>query len=756
MIVHKYFHRSTFVLTFFLVFHVGTPLSGQINQRLQAPVSWDGKMLKFPWAGGLNAPQFSEIDLDGDQKKDLFIFDRIGNVSLTFLNKGGVGESDYQFAPAYQKSFPTMKNFVLLRDYNGDGLEDVFCYSLEPGVSGFSVFTTQKVGDDYSFLPFQFNFSPNVMPFDPGNGIHTNLYVAPTDYPALADVDADGDLDVLTFDLGGTVVYYYSNQSIEMGYGQDSLIFVLADDCWGRFKESGISAEVKLSDNPDECAEGLKTGGGIRHSGSTILAADISGNASLDLVLGDLFNQHLTLLNNAGTSVDAWMNSQDIAFPSYDLPVDMAVFNAAFYLDLNNDGKKDLVAAPNSINLIQDIEGTWLYENNSPDDTPDFSFEKNNFLTEDMIDVGTGANPAFADVNGDGLQDLVLGNFSYYKAGGAKDSRLALFINQGSASNPSFILENDNWLDFSLLSGSSYDFAPTFGDLDNDGDLDLLVGEQQGGLFFLENIAGPGNPMSFSQPQYPYQNIDKGQSTTPQIIDLNRDGLPDIVLGERNGFLTYFQNIGTPENPVFEPDASMAPNINKLGGVDTRGVDPTQGYSAPCFVDFEGVYMLFCGSVEGGIFRYSNIDGNLDGNFTLETKGFGDIRDGARTHPAIADINDNGLLDLIVGNFRGGVSLYETLYQVDGSVNLASVETHPMEMVVFPNPAGVSFQVHMKSGEIFPGDRWDLIDPLGKVLKSGTVQDTPLKIDVKEVPVGHYYFRVITGSGIATTQVFVQ
>lgn len=50
---------------------------------------------KFPWAGGLNAAQFGEVDLNLDGIKDLVVFERHGNRILTFLNGGQSGTIDY-------------------------------------------------------------------------------------------------------------------------------------------------------------------------------------------------------------------------------------------------------------------------------------------------------------------------------------------------------------------------------------------------------------------------------------------------------------------------------------------------------------------------------------------------------------------------------------------------------------------------------------------------------------------------------------
>lgn len=77
----------------------------------------------MPWAGGLNATQFNTIDLNADGKDDLAIFDRTAERVITFLQ----GNSTYHYAPGFEIFFPEgLTNWMLLRDYNGDGRKDIF------------------------------------------------------------------------------------------------------------------------------------------------------------------------------------------------------------------------------------------------------------------------------------------------------------------------------------------------------------------------------------------------------------------------------------------------------------------------------------------------------------------------------------------------------------------------------------------------------------------------------------------------------
>ncbi|MCK6695489.1 MAG: hypothetical protein L6Q97_25725, partial [Thermoanaerobaculia bacterium] len=90
----------------FFVFYCFTSLhlpyaQTQMFQRLDFPVVQNGKTLEYAFAGGMNAPQLSEADLNNDQIPDLVVFDRAGDVFLTFLNEGTPGERSYRFAPEF-------------------------------------------------------------------------------------------------------------------------------------------------------------------------------------------------------------------------------------------------------------------------------------------------------------------------------------------------------------------------------------------------------------------------------------------------------------------------------------------------------------------------------------------------------------------------------------------------------------------------------------------------------------------------------
>src|SRR5690606_26054989 len=99
----------------------------RFRQRTDIPVATPTRPLLNPWSGGLNTPQFSTIDLNKDGREDLFIFDRMLRKVYTYLAVQEGGQWRYTYAPEYEAMFPEeLENWVLLRDYNCDGLKDIF------------------------------------------------------------------------------------------------------------------------------------------------------------------------------------------------------------------------------------------------------------------------------------------------------------------------------------------------------------------------------------------------------------------------------------------------------------------------------------------------------------------------------------------------------------------------------------------------------------------------------------------------------
>ncbi|MCA6361867.1 MAG: T9SS type A sorting domain-containing protein [Bacteroidetes bacterium] len=673
-----------------------TPLAAQLtfNRVDTIPVVANSQLLPFPWAGGMNFCQFSEIDLDQDGTMDLFSFDRTGNKILTWVNNGTPNQSDYRFAPEYINRFPLLHDWVLLRDYNCDGKMDIFSYS----VAGFSVYkniSTLSSGLQFQMVSFLVytNLSPNSTNF------MSNLYVSAVDIPAIRDVDGDGDMDVLTFGIAGTTVEWHRNYSMETYGICDSLHYKLEDQCWGKFDENALNASITLGTTclpppiaPLDPAQTpvLRTGNNSRHAGSCIECINTNNDADLDLVIGDLTNPFMTYLRNGGTPAAAQMDLVDYVYPqSYS--VNIPLFPCGYHLDIDNDGKKDLIFAPNAPNTSENHTSVWLYKNTGDNDSVVSSFVESNFLQKDMIDLGEGATPTLHDYDGDGDFDLFVGNYGYFNSAGAYPSKIALFRNNGTNASPIYQLLTTDFAGINALNLNIVAMAPTFGDIDGDGDKDLIVGDVVGKIHFFRK--DPGQPDNFVLAGANYQGIDVGNFATPQLVDVDNDGKLDLLIGEQDGRVNYFRNTGTATAPQFTVITQF------LGGVTVNQVMFTTGYSTPFLFRENGASVLLVGSERGYLFRYDNIDNNLTGTFTLTDSVYIDRRFGSRIAPTGADINNDGVIDLIIGNYSGGLHAFwgDNNVSTGGEINNETVA-----FTLFPNPATAQVQMQTTATAVKP------------------------------------------------------
>jgi hypothetical protein len=571
-------------------------------------------------------------------------------------------------------------------------------------------------------------------------------------------VDHDGDLDILTFEPnGGSYVYFWSNKAIEQGVSLDSFYFENEDLCFGKFKESGVDQSIFLSDDEEQCASGFwDNEAEVRHDGSTITALDKNEDGLWDVLIGDLTSSNLVYLQNGGSLDNNWMTELDDHFPRSDVMVDINTFNAAYYLDVDHDGRKDIIASPNYRTAnSENFNSAWYYRDLSTSGEADFALQTENFLIDEMIDMGAGSNPAFTDYNADGLMDLVVGSIGFYDPLGTKAARLYLFENTGTLLQPQFKLVDMDYLNFSEFNSTSNNYAPTFGDMDNDGDHDLLIGDNKGLLYYLENTAGENQVYNFAAPVYDYMGIDIGENSKPQIIDLNRDGLNDIVIGERNGnpgpndlnyAINYFQNIGSEGNPMFDNIVENSPNNPVLGIVNTRDFGFSTPSTSPHFVYLpeEEDFILLCGSESGRIKEYNDIIENFDGEFVKSDDEFGGFFEGRRTSLALADIDGDGLLEVAIGNERGGIGLYNTPIVLDSSVPVEDILLGP-DISVFPNPATDFATIKM---EEFHGDRipYRMTNVFGQIIESGSIQSSETMIDLSRLQEGIYFLTINLGT----------
>jgi hypothetical protein len=593
----------------------------------------------------------------------------------------------YVFNPNGHTLFPTDLRYRLAAiDYNQDGKNDLFAY----GIGGVKVY--KNTGNSTTGL--QWTVSKNLL-YSDNWGTMLNLYVSSADIPAIVDVDLDGDIDILTYHISGEYLQYHKNLSQETYGHSDSLMFELKNECWGGFREDVNSNSVFLNDQTAPCQGGNVPNPQLKpnetekaHAGSTVLALDMDGNGVKDLLLGDVAYPSINFLTNGGTTVNSnsLMISANPNFPANSTPVSMQLFPAAFWVDVDFDSKKDLLVAPNAKNVSENETSVLKYKNTLSNTNPNFVFETKAFLQEDMIEHGTGSIPVLTDLDNDGLVDLFVANYFSYKPTLTKESRIAYYKNTGTTNNPVFTFIDNDFLNLSQ-SGLGLRMVPSFGDLNNDGKKDIILGLENGTLCYLQNTTSGSIP-TFSTPITNYQDhvgqtINVGQFAAPQLFDLNQDGKLDLIIGKKTGEILYYQNKGTLTSPSFELINS------NLGNVDVSTSISPDGFAVPHFFRNLDTTYLMVGSLEGAIYFYDSIDENLasgtgfrtiSSNFLNQDKNIGGY-----SACAVGDLDNDSNLDLFIGQDLGGLFYLEH----DSLSNLSLMNpffTLP-EIHVYPNPA---------------------------------------------------------------------
>lgn len=735
------------VLLFILLLWVGK-LSAQYTP-MDVPLVKNGTTLRNAWAGGLNLPQFSPVDLNNDGIKDLVAFDRDGRIGTAFINNGTPGMVDYDYAPAYSKRLPEgVQNFMLFRDYNCDGIEDIFgMYSVYGQGVGVAVWKGSYDAND----TIVYTLEKEQVRYDVGGGspFDYKMFIYNTDLPSVDDVDGDGDLDMLAFTLDicfPTNVFWYRNMSVENGHGCDSLEFYLESECWGLFQETGDSSKLNFGPSIDSCyanswfnqrldvqpnvtgsLHSTSNGRNPRHVGTNVTTLDYNGDNVSDMALGGVTFKNVNMISGIDVNDTVLINTQDYHYPVYDEPVDIYTFPATFFFDVNNDGLTDMLATPSEMGIGEAVMDSvaWFYQNTGSNSNMLFDFQQKDFLVGEMLDVGQYAFPVLIDHNADGLMDMVIGGYGRCQEGGSYDYGMTLLENTGTLTNPSFEYVTNDYAGTNALQMNN--LYPTVGDLDGDGDMDMICGMQDGTLTLFENTAGVGNPVAWSAPSMNFFNIDVGDRSTPQLIDLDRDGDLDLVVGRYGGMIHYYENTGNTSTPVF----SSSPLTNMLGGYSIQNFSRTP---MPFVYDNNGSYELFIGHQVGNIIQMGNIDGNILGTYDTLSTNFNDFYEGWNTQISMADLNNDNKLDYIFGTGRGGVVILE---EKDTLVTAIEVKTEQKVVHLYPNPAQDALNISFlapNSGTL----HLTVYNALGQVVlqKTTTSNTQQYQLDISKLAAG--------------------
>ncbi|HVN37584.1 MAG TPA: FG-GAP-like repeat-containing protein [Myxococcota bacterium] len=556
--------------------------------------------------GSYSVPRFADLDGDGDL--DLVVGNRDATFGALryFENLGfptqpafGNGELLSIANPLADTNLgPYANAFPAFGDFDGDGDFDLV------------------VGNSSNSLHYFKNLRGQLLvartgTANPLNGFSAGAYHAA---PAFGDLDGDGDVDMISGNVSGTFTYFQNTGNV-----LNPAAFV---------QRTGTA-------NP---LNGLTVG-----VSSVPTLGDIDGDGDLDLIAGEGLGTFLYFQNTGTKLAPAFVQRTGTANPMNG--VDVGTQAAPFLVDVDGDGDLDLIAGRYTGDIL-------YFENTGTKLTPHFVQRTGGANPFNGIDVGVYSRPALRDVDGDGDLDLVvgesLGEFFYFENTGSRT--LPAYVARTGTANP---LNGQDVLTFS---------GPALVDLDGDGDLDVVAGGSYGTFFFYENALVRPTPRYVGPNPVPFDGTDVGSFSSPAAGDLDGDGDPDFVASTSfgDGSIHYFQNIGSAVQPVVVERTGTANPFNGLNaGFNAR--------LALADVDADGDLDLISGQNSGyggaGTLFFENTGTATSPAFVARTgTGTANPFDGVkagRAAPTFGDLDHDGDLDIVVGDFYGNFHYYE-------------------------------------------------------------------------------------------------
>jgi len=308
------------------------------------------------------------------------------------------------------------------------------------------------------------------------------------------------------------------------------------------------------------------------------------------------------------------------------------------------------------------------------------------------VDVYGWPSPNFADFDGDGDLDLLCGEFL---------DRFTYFQNIGSRTAPRYATGRFLTHGRDLVKMDLQMIVPSAIGWDGDGDVDLICGDEDGRVAFIEHTGKvhDGVPV-FNQPRYFQQQAEHlkcGALATPFGFDWDGDGDEDILSGNTAGYVEWFQNLGTPDG-VTTPMWAAAGKLTAGGEVIRIQAGPNGSIQGPCEAkwgytticvadwDHDGLPDLMLNSIWGRILWYRNTGTRTapqlaagqpvmvawsgetpKPSWTWWNPQPGELVTQWRTTPVIADWTGDGLNDLVLLDHEGFLALFERRRAADSS-----------------------------------------------------------------------------------------
>lgn len=638
----------------------------------------DGSRLLNPLAGGLISARIGLLDVDGDGLPELLALNPDGRPRL-YHNEGNFR---FRRAPATPYDSLPVRLWFRVVDLDGDGAVDLL------------------TGGEHSELLWYPNRGTTARPrFGMADTLRhdTIIFTQQETVPSLVDIDNDGDLDLFSGNVEGSITFYRNIGTRTVPN------FLLVSS---QYADILVRSNRTRRDKPDP--SGLL---GSLHGASVLDFADLDGDGDLDLLFGDFFTERLLLFHNDGTSTSATfsMARLDTAFRGIGDDVGTLGFNQPVVADIDGDGDLDVLVSslyPNS-----PFQSIYLYENVGSKTAPNIKKRPEEITSE--LDLGAYSSPTWID-DADHRGVLV----------GNSDGNITLFSYSIDGVTPLLRREGR----YATIPGL-FNAVPTAGDIDGDGRAEIIVGSADGNNLVLMRIQGS----RLVQGEWNLDTLRAGRYSSPCLVDFDGDLDLDLFVGSSGGRIAYFENIGTRTSPMFVSRTAPSP-------FDTLDLGSN---SAPRLFDCDGdgdldmvVGLRPDESRDRGIIRFYL---NTNGTFSQKSD-WSDIPTDIFPTPMLLALPRG--LALLVGDRPGGLQCYiDSSYSLGVNDGASPGDRGDQALKLLPNVLPTIGGTLRVDGVVFQaGTGYRLIDPIGRELFRGTMEGSIVRIP--PLPQGMYILRL--------------